>query len=76
MTKKSYRRHCYETAHKQGKIAVWAVSTILLQLVIDDPTVVERIMWAAINLLYWFGVNSFAYISESLHNWRHRHSKF
>lgn len=66
----------YKHAHKLGKLLAWVISTVILMFLLHDVTTLERVLWAAFNLLYWFGANTFAYIIEEIEGLRHQHDKF
>ena len=65
----------YTRAHRWGKLMAWAISTMILLMLLHDIAWYEQVLWSMFNALYWFGTNTFAYIYEELHNWKHRHNK-
>lgn len=65
----------YDHAHKIGKITAWSISTVVLMFLLHDVSLIERILWAVFNLLYWFGANTVAYLYEEVRQWKHQHKK-
>lgn len=65
----------YTKAHIWGKLIAWALSTFILNILLWEYPWYEHILWSLFNALYWFGTNTFAYLYEELHHWKHRHNK-
>lgn len=63
----------YAYAHKLAKLIAFAVVVMCLILNRDLGLVAVDIFAV---FVWFFGVNFFAYLIESVLNWEHRHDKF
>ena len=71
------RKQEYKLDHTIGKIVILAISTaLIISCVFIKQTHYLLLVLAINNVLYWFGVNTIAYIVETVMHHSHKHELF
>lgn len=66
------KKQKYDLTHKIAKLIVFSINTALL--LISEKTNLTVVL-LIVNFTYFFGVNTVAYMLESILNLKHKHDK-